>query len=226
MLTDVIELKLGYKFKDGGLLRQALTHRSQGTPNNERLEFLGDSVLNCVVARLLFERFTTLAEGDLSRVRANLVNQQSLFDVASELELGQHIMLGQGELRSGGAGRPSILADTLEAIFGAVFLDAGFEAAAAVISASFESVISTLDPAAVAKDPKTQLQELLQGKRMPLPAYSVVSVSGPAHDQSFRVECLIAGMGIQAFGEGTSRRAAEQDAAQHAIDSAATADAP
>ena len=218
MRIDAIEHKLGYKFRDESLLKQALTHRSHGTPNNERLEFLGDSVLNCAIARLLFDRFTELAEGDLSRVRANLVNQQSLYDVAAGLELGQHVMLGQGELQSGGAGRPSILADALEAIFGAVFLDAGFEAAAGVISSLFESMVATLDPGAVAKDPKTRLQELLQGKRMPLPAYSVVSVSGAAHEQSFRVECLVAGMSIQTFGEGSSRRTAEQDAAQNAID--------
>jgi len=220
MRIDVLEHKLGYKFKDQALLPQALTHRSHGIPNNERLEFLGDSVLNCVIARLLFERFGALAEGDLSRVRANLVNQQSLYEVATELELGQHVMLGQGEMRSGGSGRPSILADALEAIFGAIFQDAGFEAAADVISALFESIVATLDPAAVAKDPKTRLQELLQGKRMSLPAYTVVSVSGAAHDQSFRVECLVEAMGIQTFGEGSSRRAAEQGAAQNAIDMA------
>jgi ribonuclease-3 len=222
MRIDVLEHKLGYKFRDEALLEQALTHRSHGTPNNERLEFLGDSVLNCVIASLLFERFSALAEGDLSRVRANLVNQQSLYDVATGLELGQHVMLGQGELRSGGSGRPSILADALEAIFGAVFLDTGFEAAAGVISALFESIVATLDPAAVAKDPKTRLQELLQGKRMSLPAYTVASVSGAAHDQSFRVECLVAAMGIQTFGDGSSRRAAEQEAAQNAIDIATT----
>jgi len=218
MRIDVLEHKLGYKFRDEGLLEQALTHRSHGTPNNERLEFLGDSVLNCVIARLLFERFGALAEGDLSRVRANLVNQQSLYEVATGLELGQHVMLGQGELRSGGSGRPSILADALEAIFGAISQDAGFEAAADVICALFDSIVATLDPAAVAKDPKTRLQELLQGKRMALPAYTVVSVSGAAHDQSFRVECLVAAIGIQTFGDGSSRRAAEQEAAQNAID--------
>jgi len=218
MRSDAIERKLGYEFKDESLLAQALTHRSHSSPNNERLEFLGDSVLNCVIARLLFERFSDLAEGDLSRVRANLVNQQSLYDIATGLELGQHVKLGQGELQSGGSERPSILADALEAIFGAVFLDAGFEAAAGVISRSFESVIATLDPTAVAKDPKTRLQELLQGNRMSLPMYSVVSVSGAAHEQSFRVECLVAAMGIQTFGEGPSRRAAEQDAAQQAFD--------
>ena len=220
MRVDAIEQKIGYKFKDQNLLRQALTHRSHSTPNYERLEFLGDSVLNCVIARILYERFASLAEGDLSRVRANLVNQQSLYDVATTLGLGNHVMLGQGEMRSGGSGRPSILADALEAIFGAVLLDAGFEAAADVISALFDSIVSTLDPAAVAKDPKTRLQELLQGKRMSLPAYTVVEVSGEAHEQMFRVECLVGAMSIQTFGEGTSRRAAEQDAAQRAVEMA------
>jgi ribonuclease-3 len=218
MATGAIERKIGYTFKNQSLIGQALTHRSHGSPNNERLEFLGDSVLNCVVARILFERFDSLAEGDLSRVRANLVNQQSLCDVATTLDLGQHILLGQGELRSGGTGRPSILADTLEAIFGAVLVDAGFEAAAKVIATLFEPIVSGLDPSAVAKDPKTRLQELLQGKRMPIPAYSVVGVTGEAHNQLFQVACLIAPMRIQTQGEGPSRRAAEQDAAERAYE--------
>jgi ribonuclease-3 len=222
MRIEAIEQKIGYKFRDQSLLGHALTHRSHGSPNNERLEFLGDSVLNCVIARVLFARFTSLAEGDLSRVRANLVNQQSLYDLATALDLGQHVMLGQGELRSGGTGRSSILADALEAIFGAVMVDGGFEAAADVISALFEPIVSTLDPTTVAKDPKTRLQEYLQGKRMSLPAYSVVDISGEAHDQLFRVECLIAPMSIQTFGEGSSRRAAEQDAAELAYELAMT----
>ncbi len=220
MRVDAIEHKIGYKFANQKLLKQALTHRSHSTPNNERLEFLGDSVLNCVIARVLYERFTELAEGDLSRVRANLVNQQSLYDVAMTLSLGQHVMLGQGELQSGGANRPSILADALEAIFGAVLLDSGFESAANVITTLFESIVGTLDPADVAKDAKTRLQELLQGKRMALPEYAVVEVSGEAHDQQFRVKCVVAAMDIQSYGEGSSRRAAEQDAAQRAYEMA------
>jgi ribonuclease-3 len=225
MVTSAIESKIGYHFHSRNLLHQALTHRSHGVPHNERLEFLGDSVLNCVIARLLYERFPELPEGDLSRVRANLVNQQSLFEVASSLTLGEHVLLGQGELLSGGSSRPSILADTLEALLGAVFVDTGFDSVSQVITSLFSPVISKLDPAAVDKDPKTRLQELLQGKRLPLPVYAVVDVSGEAHDQLFRVECTVASMNIRTFGEGTSRRAAEQDAAQSAY-ALATASRP
>ena len=216
MQTSAVETKLGHRFQNRSLLNQALTHRSYGVPHNERLEFLGDSVLNCVIANLLYDRFPEIPEGDLSRVRANLVNQQSLFELATALDLGQHVMLGQGELRSGGSKRPSILSDALEAVLGAVFLDAGFEAVSNVIVSMFEPVTSKLDPAAVAKDPKTRLQEFLQGRRMSLPSYTVVDVSGQAHDQHFRVECTLEEMAIRTLGEGSSRRAAEQDAAEQA----------
>jgi ribonuclease-3 len=216
MQASTIERKIGHRFQNRSLLNQALTHRSYGVPHNERLEFLGDSVLNCVIANLLYEQFPEIAEGDLSRVRATLVNQQSLFELASALELGQHVMLGQGEIRSGGSKRPSILADALEAVLGAVFLDAGFEVVSNVIVSMFQPVTSKLDPAAVAKDPKTRLQEFLQGRRMSLPSYTVVDVSGQAHDQNFRVECTLEEMAIRTLGEGTSRRAAEQDAAEQA----------
>lgn len=216
MQASAIERKIGHRFENRSLVNQALTHRSYGVPHNERLEFLGDSVLNCVIASLLYERFPQIPEGDLSRVRANLVNQQSLVDFASNLDLGAHVLLGQGELRSGGSERPSILADALEAIFGAVYLDAGFDAAANVIVSMFEPVLSELDPAAVRKDPKTRLQEFLQGRRMSLPSYTVVDVSGQAHDQHFRVECSVEELAIRTFGEGSSRRAAEQDAARQA----------
>ena len=170
-------LLLNLQLLNRSLLNQALTHRSYGVPHNERLEFLGDSVLNCVIANLLYERFPEIPEGDLSRVRANLVNQQSLFELATALDLGQHVMLGQGELRSGGSKRPSILSDALEAVLGAVFLDAGFEVVSNVIVSMFQPVTSKLDPAAVAKDPKTRLQEFLQGRRMSLPSYTVVDAS-------------------------------------------------
>ena len=216
MQASAIEGKIGHRFQNRSLLNQALTHRSYGVPHNERLEFLGDSVLNCVIANLLYERFPEIPEGDLSRVRANLVNQQSLFELATALDLGQHVMLGQGELRSGGSKRPSILSDALEAVLGAVFLDAGFEAVSNVIVSMFQPVTSKLDPAAVAKDPKTRLQEFLQGRRMSLPSYTVVDVSGQAHDQHFRVECTLEEMAIRTLGEGSSRRAAEQDAAEQA----------
>lgn len=222
MHIEAIETRLGYQFNDRGLLKQALTHRSFGTPHNERLEFLGDSVLNCAIARLLYDRFSKLAEGDLSRVRANLVNQQSLFEVASTLGLGEHVLLGEGELKSGGFRRPSILADALEAVFGAILLDGGFDAAASVIRTLFGHIVAEMDPSAVAKDPKTRLQEFLQGRRFALPQYSVVGVSGEAHEQQFRVQCAIAELDINCFGEGTSRRAAEQDAAKLAYDLATT----
>lgn len=218
MRSDALAEKLGHQFRDPRLLRQALTHRSYGVPHNERLEFLGDSVLNCVIARLLYDRFTGLAEGELSRVRANLVNQSSLFEIASRLGIGELILLGEGELKSGGFRRPSILADALEALFGAVFIDAGFEAAQAVIRQLFEPIVAATDPSAVIKDPKTRLQELLQGRRMGLPQYSVVEISGEAHEQLFRVECVIPELDIRSFGEGPSRRAAEQAAAKAAYD--------
>lgn len=216
MEDSLVEKRIGYRFHSAGLLRQALTHRSYGLPHNERLEFLGDAVLNCVVARLLYERFSELPEGDLSRVRANLVNQQSLFEIASSISLGEVILLGQGERLSGGTNRPSILADALEALLGAVFVEAGFDAVSRVITALFDPVIRELDPSAVDKDPKTRLQEFLQGRKLSLPRYSIIDVSGEAHDQLFRVECLVEDMNVRTFGEGTSRRSAEQDAAQRA----------
>ncbi len=216
MEDSLVEKRIGYRFRNAGLLRQALTHRSYGLPHNERLEFLGDAVLNCVVARLLYERFSELPEGDLSRVRANLVNQQSLFEIASSISLGEAILLGQGERVSGGSNRPSILADALEALLGAVFVEAGFDTVSRVIAALFDPVIRELDPSAVDKDPKTRLQEFLQGRKLSLPIYSIIDVSGEAHDQLFRVECLVADMNVRTFGEGTSRRSAEQDAAQRA----------
>jgi len=216
MHANVVETKIGYRFDNPKLLHQALTHRSYGAPHNERLEFLGDSVLNCVIAKLLYERFPQLPEGDLSRVRANLVNQQSLFDVASTLALGDHVLLGQGELLSGGSKRPSILADTLEALLGAIFLDAGFDAACKAIDRMYDPFISKLDPSTVDKDPKTRLQELLQGRRLSLPVYAIMDVTGEAHDQLFRVECRVDEINIRTFGEGPSRRSAEQSAAERA----------
>ena len=170
---------------------------------------------------MLYERFVSLPEGELSRLRANLVNQSSLFEIASRLGVGEHVLLGEGEIKSGGFRRPSILADALEAVFGAVFIDAGFEAAEAVIRRLFEPIVASTDPTAMAKDPKTRLQELLHGRRMALPQYSVVAISGEAHEQLFRVECVVPELDIRSFGEGTSRRAAEQAAAKAAYDLAA-----
>jgi ribonuclease-3 len=211
-----LRTQLGYTFRQPDLLRQALTHRSAGASNNERLEFVGDAVLNCVIGVTLFERFRALPEGDLSRVRAALVNQETLARVARTLGLGNAIELGEGELKSGGADRPSILADTLEALFGAVFLDGGFDAARAVIVTCFGDVLREADPAALGKDPKTRLQEWLQARRLPVPEYVVTATSGEAHAQLFEVECRIPALALVAPGQGTSRRAAEQAAAEAA----------
>jgi ribonuclease-3 len=209
-----LERRLGHKFGDPALLRRALTHRSHGGDHNERLEFLGDGLLNCIVATLLYERFPTLPEGDLSRLRAALVNQSSLFDVAQSLELGDELLLGEGELKSGGFRRPSILADGFEAVLGAIYLDAGFDAARGVVERLFDERLARAGEAPPDKDPKTALQELLQGRRLPLPQYAVVAVGGEAHRQTFRVECRVEELGLSAAGEGASRRAAEQQAAE------------
>lgn len=218
-MTDLalLEQRLGHGFRQQALLRQALTHRSFGQPNNERLEFLGDSVLNCAMATLLFERFPHDDEGDLSRLRAFLVKQQALHKVAQRLELGQMLLLGEGEARSGGARRPSILADALEAVMGAVYLDGGFEAARACIGRLYDPELANANPRTLGKDPKTLLQEALQQRRLPLPAYDVVATHGAAHSQTFDVECVIARLDIRVLGTGTSRRAAEQAAADAAF---------
>lgn len=218
MTEATLARRLGYSFNDPSLLRQALTHRSHGTPNNERLEFLGDGLLNFVVARMLFERFPKLPEGDLSRLRASLVNQQSLAEIAGSLELGDQLRLGEGELKSGGFRRPSILADALEAVIGAIFLDGGFAAAEQVLQRLYESLLKVIDPNAMGKDPKTMLQEVLQGRRLALPQYSVIDVSGESHEQHFRVECAISELSVRTHGEGPSRRAAEQQAAKAAFE--------
>jgi ribonuclease-3 len=221
MPDKAVERRLAYEFRDASLLRQALTHRSHGTPHNERLEFLGDGLLNFVVARLLYEQFSRLPEGDLSRLRASLVNQQILSELALTLSLGEHLRLGEGELKSGGFRRPSILADAFEAIIGAVFLDGGFAAAESVLTGLYRPLLAKTDPASLGKDPKTRLQEYLQARRLALPQYSIVEVSGEAHDQRFRVECAIPELGVTSLGEGASRRAAEQEAARAAYDLAA-----
>jgi len=210
--------RVGYAFSRPELLAQALTHRSYGTPHNERLEFLGDGVLNCVVAAELFERFGDLPEGDLSRLRAHLVRQEALHQVAQNLGLGEHLRLGEGELKSGGAARPSILADALEALVGAVFLDGGFAAARETVRRLYEPLLKDLDPQALAKDPKTLLQELLQARRIPLPQYSVLSTRGAAHQQNFEVECHIPQLSVRTTGSGSSRRNAEQEAALRAFE--------
>jgi ribonuclease III len=213
-----LQHKLNYLFKNPALLRQALTHRSHGHQNNERLEFLGDSVLNCVVSQLLFEKFGKIDEGDLSRLRANLVKQQSLYEIAQRLDLSGSLLLGDGELKSGGFRRPSILGDTLEAVIGAIFLDGGFASAQAVISTLYGPVLKTVDPKTLGKDAKTLLQEHLQGRKISLPVYSVVATHGAAHNQLFEVECSIQKLDVQVLGSGGSRRAAEQAAAKLALE--------
>ncbi|SNS75226.1 ribonuclease-3 [Noviherbaspirillum humi] len=218
MDLTLLQGRLKHTFKDAALLQQALTHRSHSSLHNERLEFLGDSILNCVVASLLFERYNKIDEGDLSRLRANLVKQQSLYEIAQRIELSQFLRLGEGELKSGGFRRPSILADTLEALFGAIFLDAGFDAARDVIRSLYIPILEHVDPKTLGKDAKTLLQEYLQGKKIALPQYNVVATHGAAHNQEFEVECLVPKLDIQVFGTGGSRRAGEQAAAKLALE--------
>lgn len=218
MDASELESRLGHKFSAPRLLTQALTHRSHSVVHNERLEFLGDSVLNCAVAHLLHERYTKLDEGDLSRLRSNLVKQQTLYEVAQRVELARHLRLGEGELKSGGFRRPSILADTLEALFGAVFLDGGFQAARAVIAKLYHPILETVDPQTLGKDAKTLLQEYLQGRKIALPTYNVVATHGAAHNQEFEVECVIPKLDIRVTGAGASRRSAEQQAAKKALE--------
>jgi len=209
-----IERLLGHRFGNPDLARQALTHRSFGTPHNERLEFLGDALLNCAVATLLYERFANLPEGDLSRLRAALVNQASLSEVALKLGLGERLRLGEGELKSGGFRRPSILADSVEALLGAVYLDAGFDAARKAVAHVLADKLERAANAPVDKDAKTALQEHLQGRGLQLPRYAVQKTEGEAHDQTFTVECRVDDLGVAASGRGASRRVAEQAAAE------------
>jgi len=210
--TPVME-QLGYEFQDAALLDMALTHRSVGKSNNERLEFLGDAVLGLCIAEQLFNAFPDVEEGDLSRLRASLVNRESLADIASGLGLGEFLHLGGGELKSGGFRRASILADALEAIIGAVYMDGGFEASRNLIEKLYRSRLSSLPPPQELKDPKTRLQENLQGRGYPLPHYEVETISGKDHNQVFRVICSVPESSLSARGEGSSRRKAEQAAA-------------
>jgi ribonuclease III len=208
-----LQARLQHQFGDRQLLARALTHRSFSADHNERLEFLGDSVLNLAVAALLYERLEALPEGDLSRVRANLVRQETLHQLAIGLGLPELVRLGEGEMRSGGSRRPSILADALEALLGAVYLDAGYPVAEALVRRLFDKVEINPTMAATAKDPKTELQEWLQGRKMKLPVYRVAATLGAAHKQTFDVECEIAELGAVERGIGASRRAGEQAAA-------------
>lgn len=208
-----LQSRLQHEFSNASLLHRALTHRSHSADHNERLEFLGDSVLNLAVASLLYGRLQTLPEGDLSRIRANLVRQESLHQIALDLGLPEFLQLGEGESRSGGHRRPSILADALEAIIGAVYLDAGYSAAQQLVHRLFSAMELTPQMTATAKDPKTALQEWLQGRKMKLPSYRVAATLGVAHKQTFEVECEVVELGIIERGIGGSRRAGEQAAA-------------
>ncbi len=208
-----LQARLQHSFSDPRLLERAVTHRSFSPDHNERLEFLGDSVLSLAVSSLLYDRLRDLPEGDLSRIRANLVRQDTLHRLALELGVAGVIRLGEGEARSGGQKRPSILADTLEALIGAVYLDAGYGTAEALVHRLFQTVQINPQMAATAKDPKTELQEWLQGRKMKLPGYRVVGTQGAAHQQTFDVECEIAELNAAERGIGGSRRAAEQAAA-------------
>lgn len=212
-LLNGLQQRLQYQFKDIGLLQRAVTHRSFSSDHNERLEFLGDSVLGVAIASMLYERLQDLPEGDLSRVRANLVRQETLHQLALELGLPEVLKLGEGESKSGGQKRPSILADTLEALIGAVYLDAGFELAQALVMRLFKAVDVNPQMQAIGKDPKTELQEWLQGRKMKLPSYRVVGTLGAAHQQTFEVECEIEQLRLSERGIGASRRAGEQAAA-------------
>lgn len=218
MTSSALTQQLAYQFKQTSLLEQALTHRSHSGNNNERLEFLGDGVLNFIIAHQLYQRFPKLSEGDLSRLRAQLVKEVTLSSLALALNLGEVLRLGEGELKSAGWRRPSVLADAFEAIIGAVFLDSGFSAAEAVVIKLFTPLLEKIDPKSIGKDPKSLLQEYLQGRKLDVPEYQVLATEGEAHCQTFKVQCHLAKLNITTQGEGTSRRNAEQQAAQLAYE--------
>lgn len=220
MTIDVRKLlaNIDYQFKDPALLESALTHRSAGRRNNERLEFLGDAVLGMVIAEALYNKFPTASEGDLSRLRANLVRGETLSKMATALQLGDYLTLGPGELKSGGFRRHSILADAYEAILGAIYLDGGFKVCQRYILTQFAQRLDKVSPESISKDPKTRLQEYLQSRRIPLPDYRVTSIDGEAHAQMFTVECHVEGFSTVSASEA-SRRKAEQLAAAKILES-------
>ena len=218
MSLDSLVKHIDYPFNNPALLTQALTHRSFSGNNNERLEFLGDGALNFIIAHQLYQRFPKLPEGDLSRLRAALVKESTLSEIAFSLNIGDALKLGEGELKSAGWRRPSILADALEAIIGAVYVDGGYHVAEALVLKLYAEKLAIIDPKIIDKDAKSQLQEYLQGKKIELPDYKVVSVEGEAHAQTFKIKCVIEKLNITTVGEGTSRRIAEQQAAQLALE--------
>jgi ribonuclease-3 len=225
-LLEALQRRTGYRFAQPALLALALTHRSFGADHNERLEFLGDAVLSLGISTLLYARFGTSGEGDLTRVRAHLVREDSLHRVALALGLPEVLRLGEGEARGGGAQRASILADALEALIGATLLDGGFEQAQALIDRLFGDVIATTDLESWTKDAKTELQEWLQARRLPVPGYRIAATRGQAHAQTFEVECTVPALGLAQQGEGRSRRQAEQEAARRMLDILKTSDRP
>jgi ribonuclease-3 len=214
---EQVEKILNYNFSDKNLLELALTHRSFKGKNNERLEFLGDSILNFVIAESLFKKFDLLPEGDLSRLRSQLVKSETLSEIGILLQLGDYLILGEGELKSAGWRRPSILADSVEAIIGAVFIDGGISDASDLILDWFKDRIDLINPDKIEKDSKSVLQELLQSKKITLPDYNIVSIEGEAHCQHFRVSCSIPKLGLSIEGEGSSRKIAEQGAAEEIL---------
>jgi ribonuclease III len=217
-LKSWVERAFGHTLADADLFRAALTHRSAAGAHNERLEFLGDSVLNCAVARLLYDAHPGVDEGALSRLRATLVKGETLAEIATDLSLGEYLRLGSGELKSGGFRRASILADALEALVGAIFLEGGFDAAAAAVKRMIGARLDELPAAESLKDPKTRLQEVLQARGLALPVYALTSATGEPHDQFFTVTCEVPSFGLSAVGEGASRRRAEQLAARKVLD--------
>lgn len=223
---DALQARIDHRFGDARLMEQALTHRSFGADHNERLEFLGDAVLSLAISGLLYERFAGSDEGDLTRVRAHLVREDSLHRVAVLLGLPEVLRLGEGEARGGGAQRASILADAVEALIGAAFLDGGFEAARGVVTVLFGEVIATTDVASWTKDAKTELQEWLQARRLPVPSYRIAATRGQAHAQTFEVECAVPALHLVEAGEGRSRRVAEQEAARRMLDALKNNDRP
>lgn len=225
-LTEALQRRIGHRFADAGLLARSLTHRSFGVDHNERLEFLGDAVLSLVISSLLYERFAGSDEGDLTRVRAHLVREESLHRVALQLALPEVLHLGEGEARGGGAQRASILADALEALIGATFLDGGFDAARTVVTGLFGEIIATTDVASWTKDAKTELQEWLQARRLPVPTYRISATRGQAHAQTFEVECAVPALNLVEGGVGRSRRVAEQEAARRMLDALKISDKP
>lgn len=217
IVIERLQRKIQYTFQDHALLLQALTHRSASSKHNERLEFLGDSILSFVVADALYHRFPRIDEGDMSRMRATLVRGNTLAEIAREFDLGECLRLGPGELKSGGYRRDSILADTVEAIIGAIYLDSDIDNITSLILRWYQQRLDEISPGDKQKDPKTRLQEFLQGRRLPLPSYLVMQVKGEAHDQEFTIECQVAGVDEPIIGKGTSRRKAEQSAAEIAL---------